>query len=511
MRDQQHAALLRTLLEADPEPLPDQSGSSQDDTHLLQMLLAQAPAPVHAPSLFQRQRRWFVGAGLTLLIALGLFGIYALGSTALSLLTIRRNVQAMQVSPVAQEPTLAAIVLHTSITPSPTPTLIVPPTEVPSVVIGQYRGLVPTVPFAPVDATAAALSPLLERAVDPATVATLTPLPIGSVATSRVLPSLTLPPTGVPLPTGTVRPQQSGSSGTATLLGAPHADELSIRAYTPSPAQESLTVLVLGMDQRPEESFPARTDAIIVARAEPDTRRVALLSLPRDLIVPIVGVGSDRINAAYVYGELNPHLGGGTAVARQTVSDLLGIPIDHVVLVNFEGFMGAIDSIGGVTIDVQAELYDPQYPTMNYGYTVAHFLPGEQHMDGATALMYSRVRHMDSDFERMRRQQQVVVAMLQQLREQHAVRQLRTIATLTTALRDYIQTDVPQDRMIDLAWAFRDMNPESIERYTLNENMVSMYVLPGDPYAQFALPGAIEALSHQLLYGPAADTLSDGE
>jgi LCP family protein required for cell wall assembly len=226
---------------------------------------------------------------------------------------------------------------------------------------------------------------------------------------------------------------------------------------------------------------------------------VALLSLPRDLIVEIPGYGQARINAANVYGEQFSHSGGGIELARLTVSNLLDIPIDYVVEVNFQGFIGAIDAIGGVTIDVEQELYDPLYPTMDYGYTVAHFEPGEQHMGGERALMYSRIRHMDSDFERMHRQQAVMLAVLERVRQQNAAQQVQTIADLTTALRDYIQTDMPPRRMVSLAWTLRDMQPDMVERYTLDETMVTMNVIPDDPYATFALPGTIDSLVGQLM------------
>src|SRR5262245_24443271 len=106
---------------------------------------------------------------------------------------------------------------------------------------------------------------------------------------------------------------------------------------------------------------------------------------------------------------------------RRTVSELLGTPIDYVVRVNFDGFIGAIDAIGGITVYMPEELYDAEYPTMDYGYRVAHFLPGPQHMDGATALVYSRIRH----------------AVLARLREQNTLQQLQSVASITTVLRDY--------------------------------------------------------------------------
>jgi LCP family protein required for cell wall assembly len=268
-------------------------------------------------------------------------------------------------------------------------------------------------------------------------------------------------------------------------------------------AGDAITVLLLGVDRRPGETGPARADSITVVRVDPARGRVALLSLPRDLIVYIPGYGRARINAASVYGELYPQLGGGVDLARQTVSGLLGIPIDYVVHIDFAGFIGAIDALGGVDIDVAQELYDAAYPTMDYGYMVAHFLPGPQHMDGATALIYSRMRHMDSNYARNQRQQQVMLAALRRLREQSAFDRVQTVASLTTALRDYVQTDLPLERIVGLGWALRDLAPEAVERYALDGGMVAEGVAPGDPYATYLVPGAIESLVSQLLNGPA--------
>jgi LCP family protein required for cell wall assembly len=264
---------------------------------------------------------------------------------------------------------------------------------------------------------------------------------------------------------------------------------------------EPINILLLGSDRRPGESWQTRSDAIMVVRLEPAAQRVALLSLPRDLIVAIPGYGQARINGVTVYGEMYPELGGGVELARQTVSQLLDIPIHHVVRADFNAFITAIDAIGGVEIDVEQELYDPQYPTMDYGYMVAHFLPGTQLMDGQTALIYSRIRHMDSDYARGRRQQQVILGILKRVREQNVLGQVQMLADLSTALRDDIQTDLSMDQMIGLAWAFRGLGPDQVERYALDENLVYAGGIPGDPYATLPAPGALSLVVGQLLGG----------
>jgi polyisoprenyl-teichoic acid--peptidoglycan teichoic acid transferase len=308
------------------------------------------------------------------------------------------------------------------------------------------------------------------------------------VATALIEPTLTLLPTQIP-PTATL-PQPSVTPIPTALPPTP----------TPPapPAGGPITVLLLGTDERPGETGPARTDAIIIARIDPHSGRVALLSLPRDLWVEIPGYGYARLNAANVWGIIYNAPEGGLGLVQKTVSNLLGIPIDYTIHINFQGFIGAIDALGGVTVDVPKELYDDEFPTMDYGYTVAHFLPGPQQMDGATALMYSRIRHPDSDFERMRRQQAVVVAAMARIREQNPLQSLKSLEDVTAALRAHVQTDLPEDRMIGLAWALRNFSPDHVERYLLDENSVS-FGIGDDRWAEVADPSAIEALARQLI------------
>jgi LCP family protein required for cell wall assembly len=305
------------------------------------------------------------------------------------------------------------------------------------------------------------------------------PAPTAATVVATSAPTLvpTQAPTATPRPTTTPRPTPTPAA---------------------PPAGGPVTVLLLGSDRRPGESEPSRTDAIIVARIDPERGRVALLSLPRDLWVSIPGYGEARINAAHVWGQIYSDPEGGIGVARRTVSELLGIPIDYTVLIDFEGFIGAIDALGGIDVDVPKELYDGEFPTMDYGYTVAHFLPGRQRMDGATALMYSRIRHPDSDIERMRRQQAVLVGILGRLREQGAAQTFGSLEDVTAALRGYVRTDMPEERVIGLAWALRNITPDHVERYLVDENMIS-FGIGSDRWAALIQPGALETLVGQLL------------
>jgi LCP family protein required for cell wall assembly len=436
------------------------------DELLLRKLLAQPPAPGHfAPSAARRRLRFAV-LGVLAVLALG--ALLVAGRTALALYTIQQNVAAMRLPTAgAARPTSAAIVPLAAARPGTGGSQTRPdrPTTAPPTTVAQATAPAPAPPATPSEPTA----PPAPSQAEP----TLTPVP-----------------------------RQLGDVGAPAVAWGRPRPTVPMVVDQPPGAGQALTLLLLGIDRRPDETGPARSDAIIVARIDPERRRVALLSLPRDLIVDIPGYGRARINAASVYGELYPQLGGGVELERKTVSNLLGIPIDYVAQIDFSGFTSAVDAIGGVDITVEKELYDPEYPTMDYGYMEARFLPGPQHMDGATALIYSRIRHMDTIWDRNRRQQQVLLAIARRVREQNPLAQVQSLASLTTALRDYIQTDLPMERMVGLAWALRDLAPESVELYALDGNMIAENVDSSDPYAEYALPGAIESLTARLMNGP---------
>ncbi len=230
-----------------------------------------------------------------------------------------------------------------------------------------------------------------------------------------------------------------------------------------------------------------RTDAIIVVRLDPERQRATLLSLPRDLWVPIPAVGQGKLNSAYVIGEQQ---GQGAAFARDTVASLLGVTIDHTVVVDFAGFRSLVDALGGVTIDVPRELYDPQFPTDDYGYTLAHFTPGPQTMNGQQALMYSRIRHPDSDFERMQRQQLVLVAIANKLRERGTLQSVRQADQLTAALLPFVRSDVPPPMALKLLWSLRSFDVNATRRLMADTSIL----MPANIGGGFALVGSPDAL-----------------
>lgn len=179
------------------------------------------------------------------------------------------------------------------------------------------------------------------------------------------------------------------------------------------------TILLLGTDSAPGEARRGlrHSDSIMLVRTDPDHHRLYYLSIPRDLWVEIPGYGTDRINTAYQ--------AGGPALALRTVRAFTDIPIDHVVVVDFERFKELIDGLGGIDVNVPHAILSNRFecPYDATGCTTWdgwRFAKGRQHMDGRRALVYSRIREnrldpADNDITRGERQQQVAQAIADRL------------------------------------------------------------------------------------------------
>jgi LCP family protein required for cell wall assembly len=172
---------------------------------------------------------------------------------------------------------------------------------------------------------------------------------------------------------------------------------------------EPENILILGSDKRASEpGDPGRSDTTILLRLDPDQNAIALMSIPRDLKVEIPGVGTDKFNAAFAYG--------GPKLTLRVVKDLTGLPINHVVNVDYLGFVRAVDAIICVYVDV-----DRRYFHSNLGvpisdqYAEINVQPGYQLLCGKKALQYVRYRHTDTDLVRAARQQDFLAAARQRV------------------------------------------------------------------------------------------------
>lgn len=243
--------------------------------------------------------------------------------------------------------------------------------------------------------------------------------------------------------------------------------------------EERITVLLLGVDERSQESGPWRTDTIILLTLDPQTKEAGVLSIPRDLWVPIPGYGDRRINAAHFLGDLYDHPGGGPALAVETVEYNLGVPIDYYVRVNFEAFVTFVDQIGGVDIYIEETIDDPTYPDHHYGYDPLYIEQGWHHFNGEMALKYARTRHGSNDFDRARRQQQVMLAILDRLTSYEMLPDLaRGAPELYDTLKRSVETDLALDQILALANMAVSVDQETIRFGVIDQSCTQPWVTP---------------------------------
>ncbi len=214
------------------------------------------------------------------------------------------------------------------------------------------------------------------------------------------------------------------------------------------PRFEKFNVLILGVDGR--KGVNSRSDTIILASLDGETKTAQLLSVPRDTRVKIKGAW-DKINAAYAYG--------GVDLTKKTVSDFLGVKIDRYAVINFKSLIELVDLVGGIEIDVPVRMYVPDEGI--------DLKPGKQHLNGEQVLAYSRFRGTkDGDIDRAKRQQEVIKLLAQKLLD---TGNIRKIPELFAVVKDNVETDLTVKEMIALS----RLAPDVLE------NGITSKVLPG--------------------------------
>lgn len=230
-----------------------------------------------------------------------------------------------------------------------------------------------------------------------------------------------------------------------------------------------ITCLAMGLDYRDwvENDGTPRSDTMMLLTYDPQTKYAGMLSIPRDLWVAIPDHGYGRINTAYSMGEgehlpgVNGKPGGGAGLAMRTVELFLGIDIQYYAVIDFYGFIEFIDTIDKLAINVRDDItVDP----LGEGNTV-HLRAGVQDLDGATALAYARYRYTGGgDFERAQRQQDVIMALFEQMQWQLP----ELLATKSQQLFDCIQravkTNLTISDMMKLAWTVVDLDAWFVKR-----------------------------------------------
>ncbi len=243
-------------------------------------------------------------------------------------------------------------------------------------------------------------------------------------------------------------------------------------------ADDRVNILLLGMGGEGHEG-PNLTDTIMVASIKPSEKKVALLSVPRDLIVPTESHGWRKINSVNAFGEMTSP-GRGSDYARTALEGLLGIDIPYYVRVDFSGFTQLIDGVGGIDVHVDKKFADYSYPTNDYGVTAISFTEGWQHMSGATALKFTRSRHgtngEGSDFARAARQQKVLTALKDKMLEAKTYRNPVAIVNTLAALQSNITSNLQIGEMLRLGRMAENDGGFTITRKVLDNSPTSPLV-----------------------------------
>jgi LCP family protein required for cell wall assembly len=262
-------------------------------------------------------------------------------------------------------------------------------------------------------------------------------------------------------------------------------------------------ILLLGMDARPEEGTVTRTDTMMVARLDFENKTARLLSFPRDLWVQMpeslwYTAGTEaRINQAHFYGELNDIAGGGPQAAMDTVRINFGIPIDGYARIDFQGFVQAVDALGGIDIDVPKEIDDYEFPTDDYGTMHFHVPAGFQHMDGLTALRYARTRHQDSDHERVLRQQLVMLGIRDTALN---INVITKVPELWNALSSNVSTTLSIADVISYGLAGQKIPRENIQTFALTPDVLQGVMTEGGAAVFVPIPELVEPLLAEFMY-----------
>ncbi|HEY3332377.1 MAG TPA: LCP family protein [Capsulimonadaceae bacterium] len=232
------------------------------------------------------------------------------------------------------------------------------------------------------------------------------------------------------------------------------------------PGVKSMNMLVIGRDYDYSNSdqvirTKARSDMLMVAHLDFENNSVHMLSIPRDTRARIPGHGTHKINAAHAYG--------GPTLSAATVTRNYGIPVDHYMSLDFQGFEKAIDLMNGVNVTVDKKMdYDD-----NWGHLHIHLLPGEQHLNGNQTMGFVRFRHADNDMVRTARQQRVIAALKMKMLEPAT---LLAVPNILNTIDKHTESDFTTDQKIAIARFIKGAPKDKVEMQTLPSTEGNYYV-----------------------------------
>jgi LCP family protein required for cell wall assembly len=305
---------------------------------------------------------------------------------------------------------------------------------------------------------------------------------------------------------------------------------------------DRVNFLLMGIGGEGHEG-PQLTDTILLASYKPSTGEVGMLSIPRDMAVPIPGYGWRKVNHANAFGEMQ-ETGTGPLLATEVVGGVLEQDIPYYVRVDFEGFATLIDDVGGVDIYVDKTFTDYEYPILGDEYTdcgtttevldedgntievptytcrfeTVTFHEGWMHLDGETALKYVRSRHgtngEGSDFARSRRQQKVILAVKDKIFSVETAVNPARISSILGTLNDNIASNLTMWELLRLADAFKSFDQNNLKSYVLDASETSPLYATSLNGAYVLLPrnddwDAVQDIAKNIFGIPSATLASD--
>ncbi|MGD2027388.1 MAG: LCP family protein [Anaerolineales bacterium] len=292
-----------------------------------------------------------------------------------------------------------------------------------------------------------------------------------------------------------VAPDEDQPSGLPPLLSDP------VGEIDPPPTWDGnrrITMLVMGVDYRDWEAGSpySRTDTMMLLTIDPVAKTAGALSIPRDLWAAIPGFKPAKINAAHYYGDLYNYPGGGIALAVKTVENVIGVPIDYYARIDFNAFVEFVDLIDGVKVDVEEKI---ELEIIGQDYDVV-LEPGTYALDGKLALAYARNRYNDGgDFDRARRQQQVILGIRDRLLQPKVwARMISNAPTLYNHFSQQITTNLSLEDAIRLAALAIQVEREDIDMAVINEQQVQFGTSPDERSILIPFPDKIRELRDRI-------------
>lgn len=269
------------------------------------------------------------------------------------------------------------------------------------------------------------------------------------------------------------------------------------KAHVATKVDGVVNILLVGQDTRGEQR--QRSDSMIILSINKNTKQMTMVSVMRDLYVQIPGYSDNRINSAYAFG--------GFELLDATIEQNFGVVIDYNVEVNFNGFKDIVDKVGGIDVDLTEEEVEYMNSakfvhTMNYK-GKQNFKTGTNHLDGAQALCYARIRRVGDDFARTQRQRTIIQTVYKKAKEESWTKLLG----IYESVADDLTTDMDPLQLVSIAFSGYNMGLDSLNSYRVpsdgsyrNETINRMMVLVPKDW------NATRSEIKEYLYGTGTDT-----